>query len=344
MFKVFISYRRKSGGDGYATLISERLKWIGAEVFLDVENRKGDNYQKVIAAALAKADLVLFLIQNDSFPDGENKTFTGEIISAMALGKPAIVVPIKMNEFTRRCLPNEGTAEELEAFDKLAYLNSASPFDISNVNDSCKHILAALPDGFPRREALIQRYEMVRRYNEYSEARVLSRGLVEKDEPTERWKEANRIDIVTVSGNAFVNRYRSTLIKKLEEGTPFRVLAYDPLSLAAKVARQYTVSERRLFHSSMFDSIKQWKELAKRFPNLSFRLTKTFITCAFQIVYSSDPSFSYIKADWVQMMGKSKKEATDVTETRCSIIYQDDPSNDFAFFESQFSQAWMEGK
>lgn len=92
---VFISYRRKDGKD-LATLISEKLKQMGADVFLDVRSiMVGDQFESVIEREIIDREYFLIILTPITL---DSEWVRKEVQIAFKHGKK--IIPITTEEFS----------------------------------------------------------------------------------------------------------------------------------------------------------------------------------------------------------------------------------------------------
>lgn len=95
---VFISYSRHD--QGFAMELAKTLRENGHSVFSNADTRPGDEYHKVIAEGIAKADAIIPVISEKSARDG---AMANEIAMALSLyGKKGTqIIPVVLGRDTK---------------------------------------------------------------------------------------------------------------------------------------------------------------------------------------------------------------------------------------------------
>ena len=343
MINVFISHRHRGGGSAYAHIIANRLKELGVDTFLDVRSILNGKFEDYIDDAIKTCtDFVLILtpgcldVQNEQTgsPKQGKDVFLHEI--NLALKERKNILPVPIDGFSY----DNVTSAVGKKIKKYQNATGNVPLDLTKLDAFIEQLISYFSDK-ELAEKLQYKFGRMSLSREIT-TRLASRKVLENDTIYERWHDAKRVKLLSVSASAITESNRDSFLRCMDEGVHFDVIIYDPASDAAQFATRSNLSDgskiKIIDHiRNGYRNLVELKNDPRYGEKLDLRLTRQYIPAAFSIVEREGEGFNCVKVDIVAMSAMQFEPRS----ARAFEIFETDEEN-YLYYQKMFDEVWKD--
>ena len=340
--KVFISYRRATGGIAFAYIIKEKLSVLDIDCFFDIHSMHNYNedFEKEIDKNLLESDYVIVLLQNNCFVSKSGKDyFLNEIRLAKENNKQIILLPVG-TQFVWEAQPP--LPEDLNTW--LPMLNLCVPLELVNVFNSIYDLVSNF-----RKENLYLHYQLLLKMRDAAEKSDRTTLLQKTSDiyyipMEERWRNAKRVSLMAVGCSSVVMRFYPLIKQKALEGTEFRFLAIDPEGDSAdefsknKINSNVNGTRKAFLKNNYNDMLRIMQDMPRQGSLVQYSLTSDFITFTMHWVECKNDSESYIYLEFLPIRATNTLQ----DQHSAAVIKRNAPS--YEFYVDQFNVCWNKSK
>lgn len=338
--KVFISYRRRNGGQETAYVLCQKLRRLGIDVFYDHISlrKKSNNYQEEIKRNVESCDYFLLLLQPNLFDNLIGNDFVQEILFA----QKKKIIPIAINPTFAWEQEKSRIPPELKDIN-LPVLN-ITQYNIAEIDE----LIGKLIDLFEQHQEHNGFYRFLHEAEKSASSAFMVPEAVITNIPLEhRWNNVKQVSLLSVGGGSILGPCQPTVSKLLKQGVTFRFITVDHRGKSKKdIERKKIYSafagqdngylkQREKQIKAVISHMKASTPLEYR-DNIAYRVTDEHITMTLQWVERE--ACSYVFASFLPTIATERLQA----DCGCALITDQNPL--YKFFTDQFEEIWKQSR